>query len=177
MLEARQRSRQQAAEDLCWIIDHFAKCPDMTARSSYKALVTIFSQQCELSEGKVVVKAKTGGDCVQNPSDPGAGYDAHKGKGYQVQIAETCSTENEVQLITALCRRVPRSTTAWRWCRCSINSNTRSCCPRRCWLTRSIAATRTYKRPRTVAWSWWDRSPVGSRQATQGRDAGRLRSG
>ena len=98
--EARQRSRQQAAEDLCWIIDHFANCPDMTARSSYKALVTIFSQQCELSEGKVVVKAKTGGDCVQNPSDPGAGYDAHKGKGYQVQIAETCSPENEVQLIT-----------------------------------------------------------------------------
>jgi Transposase DDE domain len=98
--EARQRSRQQAAEDLCWIIDHFANCPDMTARSSYKALVTIFSQQCELNEGKVVVKAKTGGDCVQNPSDPGAGYDAHKGKGYQVQITETCSTENEVQLIT-----------------------------------------------------------------------------
>ena len=72
----------------------------MTGRSSYKALVTIFSQQCELSEGKVVVKAKTGGDCVQNPSDLDAGYDAHKGKGYQVQITETCSPENEVQLIT-----------------------------------------------------------------------------
>jgi hypothetical protein len=98
--EARQRSRQQAAEDLCWIIEHFANCPDMTARSSYKALVTIFSQQCEVSDGKVVVKAKTGGDCVQNPSDPGAGYDGHKGKGYQVQITETCSPENEVQLIT-----------------------------------------------------------------------------
>jgi Transposase DDE domain len=98
--EARQRSRQQAAEDLCWIIEHFANCPDMTGRSSYKALVTIFSQQCELSEGKVVVKAKTGGDCVQNPSDLDAGYDAHKGKGYQAQITETCSPENEVQLIT-----------------------------------------------------------------------------
>ena len=98
--EARQRSRQQAAEDLCWIIDHFADCPDMTTRSSYKALVTIFSQQCELSEGKVVVKAKTGGDCVQNPSDPDASYDGHKGQGYQVQITETCSPENEVQLIT-----------------------------------------------------------------------------
>ncbi len=98
--EARQRSRQQAAEDLCWIIEHFANCPDMTGRSSYKALVTIFSQQCELSEGKVVVKAKTGSDCVQNPSDPDASYDAHKGKGYQVQIAETCSPKNEVQLIT-----------------------------------------------------------------------------
>ena len=98
--EARQRSRQQAAEDLLWIIEHFAKCADMTGRSSYKALVTIFHQQCELSEGKVVVKAKTGGDCMQNPSDPDASYDAHKGQGYQVQIAETCSPENEVQLIT-----------------------------------------------------------------------------
>jgi hypothetical protein len=98
--EARQRSRQQAAEDLCWIIEHFANRPDMTGRSSYKALVTILSQQCEVSDGKVAVKAKTGGDCVQNPSDPDATYDAHKGQGYQVQIAETCSPENEVQLIT-----------------------------------------------------------------------------
>ncbi len=72
----------------------------MTGRSSYKALVTIFSQQCELSDGKVVVKAKTGGDCMQNPSDLDATYDAHKGPGYQVQIAETCSPANEVQLIT-----------------------------------------------------------------------------
>jgi Transposase DDE domain len=100
--EARQRSRQQAAEDLWWIIERFADRADMTGRSSYKALVTIFSQQCEVSEGKVVVKAKTGGDCMQNPSDPDATYDAHKGQGYQVQIAETCSPENEVQLITGV---------------------------------------------------------------------------
>jgi hypothetical protein len=98
--EARQRSRQQAAEDLLWIIDRFANCAGMTGRSSYKALVTIFNQQCEVREGKVVVKAKTGGDCMQNPSDAEAGYDAHKGQGYQVQLAETCSPANEVQLIT-----------------------------------------------------------------------------
>jgi hypothetical protein len=98
--DARQRSRQQAAEDLHWIIDRFSQCADMTGRSSYKALVTIFNQQCELSEGKVVVKAKTGGDCMQNPSDPEASYDAHKGQGYQVQLAETCNPANEVELIT-----------------------------------------------------------------------------
>ena len=98
--EARQRSRQQAAEDLLWVIERFANCADMTGRSTYKALITIFSQQCEVSAGKVVVKAKTGGDCMQNPSDPDATYDAHKGQGYQAQIAETCSPENEVQLIT-----------------------------------------------------------------------------
>ena len=99
--EARQRSRQQAAEDLLWVIEHFADQPTMTGRQSYKALLTIFSQQCEVIEGKVTVRAKTGGNCMQNPSDAYASYDGHKGPGYQAQIAETCSSENEVQLITA----------------------------------------------------------------------------
>src|SRR5271157_2541092 len=51
--EARQRSRQQAAEDLLWVIEYFADQPTMTGRQSYKALLTIFSQQCEVVEGKV----------------------------------------------------------------------------------------------------------------------------
>ena len=83
------------------MIEHFADQPTMTSRQSYKALQTIFSQQCEVVEGKVTVRAKTGGNCVQNPSDPDATYDGHKGPGYQVQITETCSSDNEVQLITA----------------------------------------------------------------------------
>ncbi len=37
---------------------------------------------------------------MQNPSDPGASYDGHKGPGYQAQIAETCNPQNEAQLIT-----------------------------------------------------------------------------
>ena len=99
--EARQRSRRQVAEDLLWVIEHFADQPSMTGRPSYKALRTIFAQQCEVVEGKVTVRAKTGGDCIQNPSDPDATYDGHKGPGYQVQITETCGSKNEVQLITA----------------------------------------------------------------------------
>ena len=99
--EARQRSRQQAAEDLLGMIERFADCPALTGRSTYKAMVTIFGQQCEVSGDAVVVKAKTGGDRIQNPSDPEATYDGHKGVGYQVQIAETCSPTNDVQLITA----------------------------------------------------------------------------
>jgi hypothetical protein len=70
------------------------------SRSTYQALITIFDQQCELSGAKVVVKTKTGGNCVQNPSDPDATYDGHKGPGYQLQLAETCVPSNEVQLIT-----------------------------------------------------------------------------
>ena len=98
--EARRRSRQRAAEDLLWIIEHFAAVETITGRSSYKALVTILHQQCDVTDGEVVVKAKTGGDCLQNPSDPDATYDGHKGPGYQVQITETCSPDNAVQLIT-----------------------------------------------------------------------------
>jgi hypothetical protein len=99
--EARARCRQQAAEDLHFLINRFADCADLTKRSSYKALITIFGQQCELSDDKVVLKTKTGGDCMQNPSDPEATYSGHKGPGYQVQLAETCVPANEVQLITA----------------------------------------------------------------------------
>ena len=99
--EARARYRQRAAEDLHSLITRFADRPDHTSRSTYQAMITIFGQQCEISGDKVVVKAKTGGDCVQNPSDLDATYSGHKGPGYQVQLAETCAPSNEVQLITA----------------------------------------------------------------------------
>ncbi len=38
---------------------------------------------------------------MQNPSDIDATYDKHKGPGYQVQLSETCNTDNDVQLITS----------------------------------------------------------------------------
>jgi hypothetical protein len=98
--DTRARYRQQAAEDLYFLITRFADRADHTSRSTYKALITIFDQQCELSGETVVVKAKTGGDCIQNPSDLDATYDGHKGPGYQVQLAETCVPGNAVQLIT-----------------------------------------------------------------------------
>lgn len=99
--EARDRCRQRAAEDLHTLITRFAEDPTLTNRSTYKAMVIIFDQQCELRGETVVVKAKTGGNCVQNSSDLDATYDGHKGPGYQLQIAETCEPSNEVQLITA----------------------------------------------------------------------------
>jgi Transposase DDE domain len=98
--KVRARYRQQAAEDLHFIIDHFADRPDHTSRSTYKALITIFGQQCELRREKVVVKSRPGGNCVMNPSDPDATYCGHKGPGYQIQLTETCVPGNEVQLIT-----------------------------------------------------------------------------
>ena len=70
-------------------------------RAVDQALVTIFAQQCEIVEDRVTVRTKTGGDCVQNPSDLEATYDGKKGQGYQVQFSETCAAGNDVQLIVS----------------------------------------------------------------------------
>ncbi len=39
-------------------------------------------------------------DSLQTPHDPGVTYSGHKGKGYEVQVAETCESDNAVQMIT-----------------------------------------------------------------------------
>jgi hypothetical protein len=99
--ESRRLLRQQIAEDMYYLIQRFTDQPEHTSRDSYKALERIFYEQCEVHEEKVIIKKKTGGNVMQNPSDPDATYDGHKGPGYQVQISETCNPDNEVQLITA----------------------------------------------------------------------------
>ena len=98
--ESRRLLRQQVAEDMYELIKHFAEDRRHSERSTYKAMERIFYEQCEVQEDKVTVKPKTGGNVTQNPSDADATYDGHKGQGYQVQLAETCHPENEVQLVT-----------------------------------------------------------------------------
>lgn len=98
---ARRRLRQQVAEDLHALIEAFAAADSVTGRQTYRALLRVFEEQCEIVGDAVSVKAHPGGAVMQNPSDLDATRDGHKGPGYQIQIAETCSPENETQLITA----------------------------------------------------------------------------
>ena len=98
----RPALRQTVAEDLLALVSQFAQEESVASRSSYKAMKRILEEQCDVVEEQVEVKDKTGGDVMQNPSDPDAGYDGHKGPGHQVQIAETCAEDNDVQLITGV---------------------------------------------------------------------------
>jgi len=98
---SRRLQRQQVAEDMQELIQRFADHPEHNQRTTYTMLERVFHEQCVVREEQVALKAKTGGDVVQNPSDPDATYDGHKGQGYQVQIAETCHPDNEVQLLSA----------------------------------------------------------------------------
>jgi hypothetical protein len=100
----RQQLRQTVAEDLLLLVNRFAEDQTVANRRSYQAMVRVLREQCEVNEDKTVVevKAKTGGEVMQNPSDPDATYDGHKGSGYQAQISETCGDSNDVQLITGV---------------------------------------------------------------------------
>ena len=98
--EARRQLRQKVAEDMYALLERFGADPAHNTRPSYKALERIFNEQCEVVEARVRIRAKTGGRVMQNPSDPDATYDGHKGAGYQVQMTETCHPDNDVQLLT-----------------------------------------------------------------------------
>ncbi len=99
--ESRRLLRQQVAEDMLALIQRFEDDPVHSNRDTYKAMKRVFYEQCEVQEEKVTVKEKPGGNVMQNPSDPDATRDGHKGAGYQVQISETCNPDNAVQLITS----------------------------------------------------------------------------
>ena len=94
--------RQAVAEDLLLLVSRFADEQTLRGRSSYQAMERVLREQCDVAEQRVELKKKTGGEVMQNPSDGDATYDGHKGSGYQAQIAETCSPQNQVQLITAV---------------------------------------------------------------------------
>ena len=59
-------------------------------------MVRVFSEQFVDNNGKAELNPHPGGKILLNPSDPEAEI-GHKGVGYQVQIAETCSDENYVK--------------------------------------------------------------------------------
>ena len=98
----KETLRQGVAEQLLWLVERFADVPAVAGRSSYKAMRRVLDEQCEVMVEAVRLKGATGGAVMQNPSDPDATYDGHKGSGYQAQLAETCSPDNDVQLITAV---------------------------------------------------------------------------
>ena len=85
------------ARELFRLIQLMADHPEVQDMSSFKLLQRVFSEHCTLKEAsadqpaEVLLKSpkEIPSDSLQNPSDPEAGYDGHKGQGYQLQIMET----------------------------------------------------------------------------------------
>ncbi len=105
-----QRRLVECAKDIHFLIERFRDFKTIPRLQAYKNLARLFQEQCEVEppekndEDDTHVALKEAKDVaansLQNPSDPGATYSAHKGQGYQAQIAETCHEENNFELIT-----------------------------------------------------------------------------
>ncbi|MDF1581477.1 MAG: hypothetical protein P1P74_11985, partial [Desulfuromonadales bacterium] len=102
------RPLQQVGDDCFALVERFKDQNEVAAMASYKLLVRLFHEQSVLektvdSATQVGIKPnkEVPSASLQNPSDPDAGYCGHKGKGYQVQVMETCSPDkSQPNLIT-----------------------------------------------------------------------------
>jgi len=89
--------------DLLLLVQFFGTREAVVGMHSYQLLQRLLMEQCLVEEdsitntSKVSVKANKDvpSDSLQNPSDPDASYDGHKGRGYQVQVMETYTHVSE----------------------------------------------------------------------------------
>lgn len=113
-----QRRLKVAARDIYRLVDRFKQNQDVLKLVSYKILVRLFLEQCEMSaavavpesgdadahEPKVPVHLKeskeVASNSLQSPHDIDVSYSGHKGKGYEVQVAETVGNGEKPELIT-----------------------------------------------------------------------------
>lgn len=100
------KTLQALGSDLFDLVHQFKSCQEVTDMHSYKLLVRVLNEQCNVSalDASVPVEVKkskdVSSDSLQNPSDPDATYSSHKGQGYHVQIMETY-TETEDKEVKA----------------------------------------------------------------------------
>ena len=106
------------ARDLYRLVDGF-RGTAAAQLEEYRLLERLLREQCvvgnkrdgrpgegddDAGEGAVPITLRdpkeVRSDSLQSPHDPEATYSGHKGKGYEVQVAETCHAENATQLIT-----------------------------------------------------------------------------
>jgi len=106
------------ARDLYRLVDRF-RGTVAAEMEEYQLLERLLSEQCHVGrhkdgrpeaddddsgEGKVPIAVKepkeVRSDSLQSPHDSDVTYSGHKGKGYEVQVAETCDEENATQIIT-----------------------------------------------------------------------------
>ena len=83
--------------DLFNLSQRFCKHQKVKKMDSYGLLLRVLDEQCIITGDNVSPKSAKDvpASSLQNPSDPDATYDAHKGKGYQVQVMETYSEKKD----------------------------------------------------------------------------------
>jgi hypothetical protein len=116
--DATRRRLGVCARDLYRVVDRL-RGTVAVEMEEYKLLERLLKEQCEIGkkddgvpakddddagEGNEPVTLKKPGqvssDSLQTPHDVDVTYSGHKGKGYEVQVGETCDENNVTQIIT-----------------------------------------------------------------------------
>lgn len=113
-----RRRLSVVARDMWRLLERFKDDAELKRTEGWKLLDRLFQEQCRVlsetkapapedddqGEGGAPVELKPGKEIppnsLQSPHDSDATYSGHKGTGYEVQVAETCTNDNPVQLIT-----------------------------------------------------------------------------
>jgi Transposase DDE domain/Transposase domain (DUF772) len=97
------------ADDVFTLVERFRGNEPVATMTSYQLLARLLKEQCivaridtHMSQVSVKANKDVPSDSLQNPSDPDAGYDGHKGKGYQVQVAESYSTSKDTDTLNLI---------------------------------------------------------------------------
>jgi len=89
------KTLEMVSSDLFELVQVFKNNTDIVSMSTYKLMERVLKEQCIITQtenSKTVTLKKPkdiSSDSLQNPSDPDATYDGHKGQGHQIQIMET----------------------------------------------------------------------------------------
>jgi transposase len=99
------RRLAQTALDVYELVLRFGDHRAVRKMESFGLLQRLFQEQCvppetEAPELIELVEKPISGS-LQSPSDPDVTY-GHKGKGYEVQLTETCEESNPFQVVTAV---------------------------------------------------------------------------
>ena len=104
------RTLETLGADLFFLIARFKENESIIGMSSYQLLVRLLKEQCHVEQDaetqvqRVSIKSnkEVPSDSLQNPSDPEASYDGHKGKGYQMQVSETYSQAEDKKSLSLM---------------------------------------------------------------------------
>jgi hypothetical protein len=104
------KTLSMVSKDIYILVERFHNQEEVASLHSYQLLCRVLNEQCticdEESLGAIAIP-KAGKEVssasLQNPSDPDAAYDGHKGQGYQVQVMETyCDSQEKAVKETTL---------------------------------------------------------------------------
>ena len=100
------RRLSESALDVHWLVTRFGEHRDVAAMDSFVLLPRLYEEQCvppqtRMPPEKIELQEKPSSSSLQSPSDPDVTY-GHKGKGFEVQLTETCDEQNPFQAVTAV---------------------------------------------------------------------------